>query len=497
MGVSFLNPIYYLAIIPVAVIVAMSARVQFSEVPWFRLLKCFHSETYWKKYIWMLLAWVLLSELVVLLVLLGFNAVPQFRELSSSPELDSIHILLPSMVILASYSLYFLIFWRSTAIARRIRGRTILDPDELDVLGPTDKKTSNSREEGSTSAQGNGKKKWLGNLQELSFAALVTAVVVFDLLPRVFAMVYVYFCRQTGLIIRSCTNLLIIKFGPDTLIGFAKWAQSPDFHDEGVATKIDAFLQGTRSDLEKANLISTILIRSWTFEKAETEIDRFVEDRSSRPCKGADRRHGKTRETLIKGVAFRFRGNGLKGKALITDSTRTCDGIFFATDIPLHEGDRIRIRFSRTRGWFRRRPEMELTVKNSTAKSFRGRVQGGFGGPIGQPDHQQNVRKRISHDLPQPSPKWQQIAAWCGNGNKVTPFVTVPGNDFRVHWKTQPGGESDGNFDLLIVRDDGIRAAKENVMGAGSDTTYGNGPGRFRLDINSSQEYEIRFESKH
>lgn len=98
----------------------------------------------------------------------------------------------------------------------------------------------------------------------------------------------------------------------------------------------------------------------------------------------------------------------------------------------------------------------------------------------------------------EPSGEWHELGQWSGSGSKTTRYITVKGEEFRIHWSTQTTTQFGGMFNFWIERDDGVERLEANVQGAASDTTYGTGPGRFRLKISSlSQTYEIRFEGRN
>jgi hypothetical protein len=92
--------------------------------------------------------------------------------------------------------------------------------------------------------------------------------------------------------------------------------------------------------------------------------------------------------------------------------------------------------------------------------------------------------------------EWHEIAKITGSAQKTTQYYSIPDDEWRVTWQTQPR-DRDTNFMMMIQRDDGLQKMAANIIGAGNDSTYGDGAGRYRLEIDTSQDYEITIESKH
>lgn len=93
---------------------------------------------------------------------------------------------------------------------------------------------------------------------------------------------------------------------------------------------------------------------------------------------------------------------------------------------------------------------------------------------------------------------WRSVASWRGDGIKNTETFSIPGNEWRIKWRTWPGEYGDMNFQIMIYDNaENLEGIAANVIGRGEDVSYHRGRGDYYLTINSGQNFEVEVEAKY
>jgi hypothetical protein len=93
---------------------------------------------------------------------------------------------------------------------------------------------------------------------------------------------------------------------------------------------------------------------------------------------------------------------------------------------------------------------------------------------------------------------WHDITTIKGRGMKKTESFSIPSNEWRITWVTQPGQYGAMNFQIYVYSADGIlKDVAANVIGKDEDSTIMRGSGSYYLDINTAQPYVIKIEAKY
>ena len=96
---------------------------------------------------------------------------------------------------------------------------------------------------------------------------------------------------------------------------------------------------------------------------------------------------------------------------------------------------------------------------------------------------------------PVPAPEPREVGSWTGSGNKKTETFEITSTRYRVHILMSPdtvrGGEVDGAVSVTSYVSGGgelefEQLGSENSSKETTSDTYGNGPGKFYLEINSA-----------
>ena len=101
-------------------------------------------------------------------------------------------------------------------------------------------------------------------------------------------------------------------------------------------------------------------------------------------------------------------------------------------------------------------------------------------------------------EAPPQKARWHRIESWSGEGRAQTPVFDIPGNEWRVSWNTDPGVRRVVHFTLVIRDENGlIKETAARVRGQSQATTTLDEGGRFYLDIDTNQYWEIEVTAKY
>ena len=94
--------------------------------------------------------------------------------------------------------------------------------------------------------------------------------------------------------------------------------------------------------------------------------------------------------------------------------------------------------------------------------------------------------------------RWHKMGSWNGEGSAQTEVFDIPGNEWRVSWNTDPGVRRVVHFTLVIRDENGlIKETAARTRGRSQATTTLDGGGRFYLDIDTNQFWEIQVSAKY
>jgi hypothetical protein len=97
-----------------------------------------------------------------------------------------------------------------------------------------------------------------------------------------------------------------------------------------------------------------------------------------------------------------------------------------------------------------------------------------------------------------PATSWHPVTTFKGNGIKQTETFSIPGDEWRINWATQPSKYGDMNFQIYVYNSAGsLNAVAANVIGKDNDSTIIRGRGNYYLQINTAQPYVITVEAKY
>ncbi len=87
---------------------------------------------------------------------------------------------------------------------------------------------------------------------------------------------------------------------------------------------------------------------------------------------------------------------------------------------------------------------------------------------------------------------WQEVITFKGNSIKDTQKFDIESDEWRIKWSTAPGELGDMNFQIFLYDGKGnLEGVLANIVGKGSDESYGHQAGTYYFTINTAQNYEI------
>jgi len=103
----------------------------------------------------------------------------------------------------------------------------------------------------------------------------------------------------------------------------------------------------------------------------------------------------------------------------------------------------------------------------------------------------ENAKRQVVRGTPSPSPSsggWMLLKSWTGQSQKNTESFSVSSNEWQIRWKTT----GDTNFIISVYTESGdLKELAVNIIGSSEDSTIIRGAGKYYLNINTSQKYEI------
>ena len=94
--------------------------------------------------------------------------------------------------------------------------------------------------------------------------------------------------------------------------------------------------------------------------------------------------------------------------------------------------------------------------------------------------------------------RWHQIGTWRGEGGAHTEVFEIPGKEWRISWNSDPGVRRVAHFTLIIRDENGqIKETAARVRGKSRATTTLDEGGRFYLEIETNQFWEIQVSARY